>query len=51
MQAKAPKASLKTFSMCLCCVQGWIKPKKKGGRPITHNDDPNASDQTEIGQF
>ena len=29
-------------------VQDWIKPKKKVGRPITYNGDPNAPELTEV---
>ena len=28
-------------------MQNWVKPKKKVGRPITYNGDPNAPELTE----
>lgn len=28
-------------------MQNWMKPKKKVGRPITYNGDPNAPELTE----
>lgn len=31
----------------LADLQNWVKPKKKVGRPITYNGDPNAPELTE----
>ena len=40
--------------LLFCCsplhhwfLQDWLKPKKKVGRPITYNGDPNAPELTE----
>ena len=32
---------------CMTVMQNWMKPKKKVGRPITYNGDPNAPELSE----
>ncbi len=38
---------LSSFLLSLLMKQDWSKPKKKVGRPITYNGDPNAPELTE----
>ncbi len=38
---------LSSFLLSLLMKQDWSKPRKKVGRPITYNGDPNAPELTE----
>ena len=40
-------SSCSVTHLCLVVVQNWMKPKKKVGRPITYNGDPNAPELSE----
>ncbi len=42
-----PAQSDKWQSAASLMMQDWSKPKKKVGRPITYNGDPNAPELTE----